>query len=276
MSFSILNNISSLMAQNQVSLTNAGLQQTLGRLASGSRINSGADDAAGLAISNGLNANIAALNQSVQNANSGIGLFQVADGALSQVSALLNRAVTLATEASNGTVSSGQDTAINSEFQNILTEVGNIGANTTYNGTSVFTTSVTTVFMSDGGTASSIGGTTGALSKAALGGSSSDFTSIDLTSSANAITALTALNTAVAGIASQRGTIGATINQLTAHTNVMNTQVQNLTSAVDGITAANIPQEVANMSKFQILTQTGMSALSQANQSQQAVLKLLQ
>jgi flagellin len=274
MAFSILNNIPSLMAQNQVAQTNSSLQQTLAQLSSGSRINSGADDAAGLAIANGLNANIAALNQSVQNANDGIGLFQVADGALSQVTTLLNRAVTLATEASNGGLSSGQNSAINAEFQNILTEVNNIGQNTTYNGTTVFSASNTTIFMSDGGVASSIAAATGALSKTSIGGAS--FASVDLTTNSNAQTALGDLNTAIAAIASQRGTIGATVNQLTAHTNVMNTQVQNLTSAVDGITAANIPQEVANMSKLQILTQTGMAALSQANQSQQAVLRLLQ
>ena len=274
MSFSILNNVSSLMAQNQVGLTNAALQKTLGRLASGSRINSGADDAAGLAISNGLNANIAALNQSVQNANDGVGLFQVADGALSQVSALLNRAVTLATESANGTLSSTQRTATDAEFQNILTEVGNIGAKTAYNGATVFSATVTTIFLSDGTNTSSIGAAVGSLSTTSVG--TQDFTNVTLTSVASATTALTDLQTAISGIAAQRGTIGATINQLTAHVNVMNTQVQNLTTAVDGITAANIPAEVANMSKFQILTQTGMSALSQANQSQQSVLKLLQ
>lgn len=262
------------MAQNQVSQTNAGLQKTLGRLASGSRINSGADDAAGLAIANGLNANITALNQSVQNANDGVGMFQVADGALSQVSSLLNRAVTLATESANGTLSSSQRTATDAEFQNILTEVNNIGAKTAYNGTAVFSATTTTIFLSDGSNTSSISAAAGALTTANVGGQ--DFSSVDLKTSANAVTALTDLQTAISGIASQRGTLGATINQLNAHVNVMNTQVQNLTEAVDGITAANIPQEVANMSKFQILTQTGMSALAQANQSQQSVLKLLQ
>src|SRR5579872_6314195 len=104
MSLSILNNIPSLVAQNQLSITNQNLQTTLFRLSSGSRINSGADDAAGLAIANGLAANISALNQSSRNANDGIGALQVADGSLAQVTTLLNRAVTLATESSTGTV----------------------------------------------------------------------------------------------------------------------------------------------------------------------------
>src|SRR5271167_849830 len=98
MSLSILNNIPSLNAENQINITNAALQKTLQQLSSGSRINSGADDAAGLAIANGLNANVAALNQSSANAANGVGALQTADGALSQVSTLLNRAVTLATE----------------------------------------------------------------------------------------------------------------------------------------------------------------------------------
>ena len=108
MALSILNNIPSLVAENQLNTTQANLQKTLYQLASGSRINSGADDAAGLAIANSLQANVTALTQSQQNANDGVGQLQVADGALSQVTTLLNRAVTLATEAASGTVNGAQ------------------------------------------------------------------------------------------------------------------------------------------------------------------------
>src|SRR6266404_8247766 len=111
MALSILNNIPSLVAQNNLSITNANLQKTLFQLSSGSRINSGADDAAGLALADGLHANVAALTQSTQNATSGVGLLQTADGALSQVTNLLNRAVTLATEAANGTLNSSPDSS---------------------------------------------------------------------------------------------------------------------------------------------------------------------
>src|SRR3981189_3131049 len=119
MALSILNNIPSLVAQNNLSITNANLQKTLFRLSSGSRINSGADDAAGLAIADGVKANITALTQSAQNANSGVCALQVADGSLAQVTTLLNRAVTLATEASTGTVSNTQRTALNAEYTQI-------------------------------------------------------------------------------------------------------------------------------------------------------------
>src|SRR5205814_6299860 len=122
MALSILNNIPSLAAQNNLSITGGNLQKTLFRLSSGSRINSGADDAAGLAIADGLHANITALTQSSRNAHDGVGKLQVADGALSQVTTLLNRAVTLATESANGTVSDTQRTAIQAEYNSILAE----------------------------------------------------------------------------------------------------------------------------------------------------------
>src|ERR1051326_9437201 len=105
MSINILNNISALQAENSLNLTQSNLAVTLQQLSTGKRINSGADDAAGLAIANGLDANITALTQSGRNASDGVGMLQVADGALSQITTLLNRAVTLATEAATGTVS---------------------------------------------------------------------------------------------------------------------------------------------------------------------------
>ena len=140
MAISILNNIPSLAAQNQLSITQASLQKTLYALSSGSRINSGADDAAGLAIADGLHANITALTQSARNANDGVGKLQVADGALSQVTTLLNRAVTLATESATGTLDSAgnQRSALNAEFTAIKAEIDRIGTNTTYNGAAIF------------------------------------------------------------------------------------------------------------------------------------------
>src|SRR5512142_2506035 len=138
MALSILNNIPSLAAQNQLSITGSSLQKTLFRLSSGSRINSGADDAAGLAIADGLHANVMALSQSARNATDGIGKLQVADGAMSQVTNLLNRAVTLATEAATGTVTSGQRTSIDAEFTQIKAEIDRIGTDTTFNGDKVF------------------------------------------------------------------------------------------------------------------------------------------
>lgn len=392
MAISILNNIPSLAAQNQLSITQMNLQKTLYELSSGSRINSGADDAAGLAIADGLNANITALTQSAQNATDGTGKLQVADGALSQVTTLLNRAVTLATESANGTVNDGsQREAIDTEFQSIKAEIDRIGSNTTYNGAAVFqggsanysqavvsdtsvgglgtSTKLTGQLLLKGGTGASAFTFTSSASDATvgdlitdintngngliasldangnlqvtdtknrgvdatselqdntstlkLGGDSSvatvtaaptnsstmdvflsDSTAVgsstisvalnqlssgnmngasiandDLLSAADAQSALTDLNSSIAQVAALRGDIGAGINRLQAATNVMNTQTQNLTSAEGSIRSADMTQVVANLTQYSILSQTGISALSQANQMQQSVLKLLQ
>jgi flagellin len=137
-----------MYAENNLNNTTNSLNTVLQQLSSGSKINSGADDAAGLSLVDGLQANSQALAQSQTNAQEGVGLLQVADGALSQVTSLLNRAVTLATEASNGTLNSSQDTAANQEYQSILSEVTNIGSTTTYNGNAVFNSN-TNIYTGD-------------------------------------------------------------------------------------------------------------------------------
>ncbi|MGH9483509.1 MAG: flagellin [Terriglobales bacterium] len=279
---SILNNIPALAAQNALSVNQTNLQNTLFQLSTGKRINSGADDAAGLAIANGLQANITALNQTTQNVSDGIGQLQVVDGALGQVTDLLNRSVTLATEAANGTETTTQQQALDAEFTKIKDEITNIGANTNFNGSNVFTASTTSIFLSDASSNYSIGMTVGTLSDSSIqGGSGSGLANVDLstdslTSATSATTALTAINKAITNVASKRGEVGATINQLQAATNVVSTQVQNLTSAESGIMDANIPQVIGQMSQESILSQTGVSALAQANSSEQLVLRLLQ
>src|SRR5579871_6801231 len=139
MALGVLNNLSAIYAEHNLNNTNSSLQTVLQQLSSGSRINSGADDAAGLSLVNGLQANTRGLSQSATNATEGVGLLQVADGALSQVTSLLNRAVTLTTEAANGTLNSAQESAANQEYQSILAEINNIGSTTTYNQNQVFT-----------------------------------------------------------------------------------------------------------------------------------------
>ncbi|HEX4286174.1 MAG TPA: flagellin [Terracidiphilus sp.] len=155
MALGILNNLSAIYAENNLNNTNVSLQTVLQQLSSGSRINSGADDAAGLSLVNGLAANSAALVQSATNATEGVGLLQVADGALSQVTNLLNRAVTLATEASNGTLNASQGAAANQEYQSILAEINNIGSTTTYNQQQVFSGKTVAIYTGDSSTAGS-------------------------------------------------------------------------------------------------------------------------
>jgi flagellin len=220
-----------------------------------------------------LGANIAALTQSNQNASNGIGLLQTADGALSQVVTLLNQAVTVATEAANGGLTLAQSTAADGEFQSIMTEITQIGTATNFNGSPVFSATPQTVFTSDGtgNGATTTTTTTGLLSAATL------LLSTDvLTDPTSAATALTDTTAAIAAVATTRGTIGASINQLTADTNVQNTEVQNLTNAQNGVQNADIAKVTANLSQYNVLEQTGFAAVQQSQQAEQNVLKLLQ
>jgi flagellin len=278
MSLGILTNVAATYAQNNLNQTQGSLQTVLQQLSSGSRINSGADDAAGLSIADGLKANEAALNQSAQNAQNGVGLLQTADGALSQVTNLLDRATTLATEASNGGLTNAQLTAADKEFQSIITQIGNIGGKTNFNSTGVFSAAATNFVVTDGTTAgtTTIATTTGALSSTSIGGVTFAPATDTLTTSALAGTTLTDVTNAIAGISAQRGTIGAGINQLNAAANVASSESVNLSSAESSIRSTNYGQATSDLAKFQVLSQTGISALAQANSVQQEILKLLQ
>jgi flagellin len=215
MSLGVLNNISAIYAQTNLNQTQSSLQNTLTQLSSGSKINSGADDAAGLALADGLHANVAALTQSTQNATSGVGLLQTADGALSQVTNLLNRAVTLATEAANGTLNSSQVSSANQEYQNILSEIGNIGSTTNFNGNSVFSNTAKAVFVSDG---TSSGATTfnevvGKLSASSVGTSApAAATTATITNPTPTASTLTTGATATFALAAATNTISGSLS----------------------------------------------------------------
>ena len=434
MPLGVLNNISAVYAENNLNQTQASLQTTLQQLSSGSRINSGADDAAGLSIADGLQANSSALTQSSSNASAGVGFLQVADGALSQVTNLLNRAVTLATEAGGGTLSGSQLSAAQQEYGDILTQIGTIGATTEYNGIVAFTSgsgsssnlaasaftqtavsdplkvtltqgdtlsgsitinstggthagtdivnlgaysglasenqqtanaaatalaqtlnaslgattgstyavsvaagvvsiatsgggsatevlSVTAsnaaeapesatainIFASDGSASggenytvtvgnladdsvgtSDINSAVGALVTATVGstvydggtsagaGSGTSLDGTSLTSQGDAEAALQTVTNAISAVAYQRGQVGANINTLTAASNIATSEQTNVEAAENTITATDYAATTANMSKYEILTQTGISALAQANSTAQLVTKLLQ
>jgi flagellin len=439
MSLGVLNNISAIYAGNNLNNTNNSLNTVLQQLSSGSKINSGADDAAGLSLVNGLQANQTALTQSQTNASEGVALLKVADGALSQVTSLLNRAVTLATEVSNGTLTSAQDSAANQEYQSILSEVNNIGSTTTYNQQKVFGGSDVAIYTGDsssqsasqddlhfatvsstsvgdangtmnysqgqgvfinlsksatniaagtdalgggagtmtftewdstgagsaqavtvtatGGTetvnqfiaqinsaglgvsasletaaqaqgtagaggletgieitgnvlpttaptaagdatevvntsvwdAAAAGGAQTAVSASAATGTgtamisftanangNADLSTYNLSSQASAQSALTLLNTAIADVAAQDGYIGAQINTLNSASSVLSTQQENISSAQNAVQATDYASAASAMSKYEILSQTGISALAQANSVQQEVTKLLQ
>jgi flagellin len=208
-------------------------------------------------------------------------LLQTADGALSQVTNLLDRATTLATEASNGGLTTAQQTAADTEFQSIVTEIGNIGTATNFNSSPVFSATATNFVVTDG-TASgttTIAATIGALTTASVGtatGGGAGATLSGLSLVTGAAAALAAVNTAVTDVSNQRGSIGASINQLNAAASVASTESVNLASAESTIRSTNYGQATSDLAKFQVLSQTGISALAQANSVQQEILKLLQ
>jgi flagellin len=284
-SFSILNNISGLNAQNQLNLNNVSLSRTLLRLSSGKRINSGADDAAGLQIADSLRANTYALNQAVRNANDGIGVCQIADGALQEITNLLTRAVVLAEEAATETVDNTGRSSLNAEFTQIEAEIGRIADQTNFNGYDIFAASGTnriggslSVFVGDITAPSSISVTIDTITTATttvtnLGGA--DLTDVDLTTQDLAAASLTTIQTALNGVSNMRAEIGAGMNRLQSAVAVLQTQAQNTQSAESTIRDANFAEEVANLTKFQILAQSGMAALAQANSSSSSVLSLL-
>jgi flagellin len=265
--FSLLNNIASLEAENNIQTTAQNLQNVLVQLSTGSRLNTGANDPAGLAIADALHASEAQLTQASNNANIGVGLLQTADGSLAQVTNLLDQAVTIATEAANGGVGASQLSALQNEYQSIQAEINQIGQFTTFNGSAVFSTSALTIFLGTGGNTIDVAAVS--LTTTALG-----LNSTDLNSAADAASALTAINGAVATVALDRGTIGATLNRLNDAQNVLNNQVTNLTAAENLIRSANIPQDVTLLSQYSILEQTGITALTQSNTALQNLLRL--
>lgn len=284
-SFSILNNVSGLNSQNQLTLNNVNLSRTLLRLSSGRRINSGADDAAGLQIADSLRSNVRALDQAVRNANDGISVAQIADGALNEIGNLLNRAVTLSEESATATVDSTGRVSLNNEFSQIQAEISRIATQTNFNGTAIFSTSGNnfgtsySVFVGDTSGASSIAV---ALNQITVSGShvtdiggSTNLQTIDLTTAATAATSLNTIKKAIDVISSARAGLGSGMNRLQSAVAVLQSQSQNTTAAESTIRDANIAEEVANLTKYQILAQSGIASLAQANSSSQQVLGLL-
>lgn len=281
-SFSILNNIAGVNAQNQLNLNNVNLSRTLLRLSSGKRINSGADDAAGLQLADSLRANTFALDQAFRNANDGIGVSQIADGALQEISNLLTRSVTLAEEAATETVDSTGRASLNAEFTQIQAEISRIAAQTNFNGNGIFTTDgingSLSVFVGDISGSSSISVTINTITTSGdtvtdLGGQ--NLSGVDMSSQTSAADSLATIRNALSSVSNMRASIGAGINRLQSAVSVLQNQSQNTQAAESSMRDANIASEVANLTKYQILAQSGIAALAQANSNSQTVLNLL-
>jgi flagellin len=273
---SILNNLSAMGASRQLTLTGNNLSNVIERLTTGKRINKASDDAAGLAIANKLGADIKIAGQAQRNTNDGVSYLQVADGALDEVTQLLTRAAQLAQQAQTGTISNSNRANLDAEFQNIVTTMVNIGSNTNFNGQAIFssTGATTTVTVQSGDYGTLTVAITALASNASTALGVATTNNLQTTGAAAAVATL--LSAALASVSTMRASIGAGEAQLNATSDILGIQVQNYTAASSQIMDANIADEVVNLTKFQILNQSGTSALSKSNQNAQQVLALLQ
>ena len=278
MALTVNTNIASLNAQRNLTTTQTALNKSLQRLSSGLRINSAADDAAGLAISEGMRSQIRSMNQAVRNANDGVSLVQTAEGALNEVSNILVRMRELATQSATGTVSSEQRSYIDAEFTQLKSEIDRISSATEFNGTKLLNggtgTSVTTSFQIGAGNTSGVDDISVTIS--AAGASAIGMTStVNVTTAANASTALASIDTAIKSVSNTRGSLGAVQNRLQSTINNLQVSIENLSAAESRIRDVDVASETAAMTRAQILTQAGTSILSQANQTPQSALSLL-
>ena len=285
MAVRIFNNIPSLNAQRILGINNGRLAQSVERISSGIRINKGSDDAAGLAISEGLRSDIRALRQAVRNANDGVSLINVTEGALNEQSGILIRLRELASQAATGTVGSTERQTIQLEFTALRNEVDRIAQTTEFNGQKLV----------EGSLASSVASASHILIQVGLDNSehsrinlntevnlgamtSTGLTihELSVTSADAALTALEQINTSIGTLTQGRGKIGAVQNRLIRTISTISIAVENLSAAESAIRDADIAEEVALLTRNQILVQAATAMVGQANLIPQSVLQLLQ
>ncbi len=266
-------NISALRAQNASTKANDALSTAMNRLSTGMRINSAKDDAAGLAISASMTAQIRGMNQGVRNANDGISMAQTAEGALDEVTNMLQRMRELAVQSANGTYSTSDLANITAEQDALGAQISSIVANTTYNGKNLFATASNNVTIQAGANSTD----TVQMSFTQLNASSTKLSAVvDFTNNKmNTGLSLSAFDDAINEVSTTRAGLGAAQNRLQSAVNNLTNNSTNLTDARSRIQDADFSAESTNLAKAQILSQASTAMLAQANQSSQGVLKLL-
>lgn len=276
-------NINSLISQNALTRNNRALSSSMEQLSTGKRINSAADDAAGLAISNKMTAQIRGLNQAVRNANDGISLLQTAEGATTEITNMLQRMRELAVQAANDTYTAGDRSALNAEVSELQNEISRIGNNTEWNGMKLF-------IAQSAGSAGGIGTSGNVRLQVGVDGTDTDriaiqlneittttlgVSGISLSTAASASSALQTLDAAISMIDNDRATFGATINRLTYAVDNLTNVSQNASASRSRILDTDYAKASSELARTQIIQQAATAILAQANQSQQSVLKLL-
>ncbi len=271
MALVINSNIGSLNAQRNLSSTSKGMNTAMQRLSSGLRINSAKDDAAGLAISDRMTAQIRGLNQASRNANDGISLAQTAEGALQETTNILQRMRELSVQSANATNSSSDRASLDAEFQQLVSEIDRIATDTEFNNTKLLDGSFTAQNFQ-------VGANSGQTISVSVDGATASTLGIDslaVTSASGASAAISSIDDAIASVDTIRGDLGAVQNRFESTIANLQNVSENVSSARSRILDADIAAETSNMTKFNILQQAGVSILAQANQTPQLALSLL-
>jgi flagellin len=268
MSLRIQNNVEAFNAQRQLSGNSEKLGKAMEKLSSGYRINRGADDAAGLAISEKLRGQIGGLAQASRNAADAVSLVQTAEGALNEVHSMLQRVRELAVQYKNGTLATNDRLAIQSEVNQLKDEIQRIGTDTEFNGIKLLDSAATVCFQVGAGDGQQITVATVSVgAQVAVG--------VFALSSVSSQTDIQAIDDAINNVSAARATFGSVQNRLDHTMSNLASYTENLTASESRIRDADMASEMVNFTKLQILQQAGTSMLSQANQAPQGVLSLL-
>ncbi len=274
MALVISTNIASLNAQRNLGKSQNKMAISMQRLASGLRINSARDDAAGLAISDRMTAQVRGMNQAARNANDGISFAQTAEGALGETTNILQRMRELAVQSANGTNTTADRTSLNSEFSALRSEVDRIASTTSFNGQTLLSGGFAST-----GAAFQVGANasqTITITIAEATANSLSISGLAITTAAGAQSSISAIDTAMTTVDGIRGTLGGVQNRFESTIANLNNVSENLSAARSRILDADIAQETSNMTKSSILQQAGVAILAQANQAPQLALSLLQ
>ena len=284
MAIRIFNNPASTNAQRLLGENNNRLAQSVERISSGIRINKASDDAAGLAVSEGLRSDIRALRQAVRNANDGVSLINIAEGALNEQSSMLIRLRELSSQAATGTVGSTERATIQLEFNALRSEIDRISSTTAFNGQNLVDGSLASSVSSANQILIQVGTDNSVNSRINLNKdidlqavtvSALSIDSLSVTSANGALTALDSINNAIASVAATRGKVGAVQNRLARTISNISISVENLQAAESQIRDADIAEEVAMLTRNQIMVQASTAMVGQANLIPQSILQLL-
>ena len=276
MALSINQNVAAFNAYRNLSVTQGDLSKSLEKLSSGFRINRAADDAAGLAISEGLRSQVNGLKQASRNAQDGISVVQTAEGALTEVHSILQRVRTLAVQGANDSNSTDARDAINKEVSELGKELTRISASTNFNGTDLLTTAAAgkdlTFQVGAGSAAATNQITVKGVDVEAVGTAISGLT---MTDAASFSAAVDTIDTQIKTVSTARATLGAVQNRFEHTINNLNVAVENLSASESRIRDTDMAAEMTSFTRSQILSQAGTAMLAQANQIPQGVLQLL-